>query len=60
MITACEKLGEWKVALELFDQMQREGCAPNVVVYNSLLTACAQGTPLPITIVFGQYANVQI
>lgn len=28
---------------QLFDEMQQEGCVPNVISYNSLITACAQG-----------------
>ncbi len=43
LISACEKAGQWELALELFSEMQLEGCRPNVVTYNSLITACAQG-----------------
>jgi len=31
LISACEKCGRWQLALELFDEMHREGCKPNVV-----------------------------
>jgi pentatricopeptide repeat protein len=43
LISACEKAGEWELALQLFDEMGAEGCVPNVISYNSLITACAQG-----------------
>ena len=43
LISACEKAGRWQLALELFSEMHREGCKPNVVTYNSLIAACAQG-----------------
>lgn len=34
---------QWELALELFREMHAEGCRPNVVTYNSLIAACAQG-----------------
>jgi pentatricopeptide repeat protein len=43
LISACEKAGQWELALELFDEMHREGCSPNTVTFNSLITATAQG-----------------
>ncbi len=43
LISACEKAGQWELALELFNEMAGEGCIPNTVTYNSLITACAQG-----------------
>lgn len=43
LISACEKAGRWELALDLFSEMHREGCKPNVVTYNSLIAACAQG-----------------
>jgi pentatricopeptide repeat domain-containing protein 1 len=42
LISACEKAGRWETALELFGRMTAEGCAPNVITYNSLITACGQ------------------
>jgi len=48
LISACEKAGQWELALELFNEMHNEGCFPNTVTFNSLITACAQGRdPLP-------------
>lgn len=44
LISACEKAGQWELALELFNEMAGEGCVPNTVTYNSLITACAQGS----------------
>lgn len=46
LISACEKAGRWETALQLFDEMTRDGCSPNTVTYNSLITACGQGAPL--------------
>ena len=43
LISACEKAGEWQLALDLFGEMHAEGVQPNTVTYNSLITACAQG-----------------
>jgi pentatricopeptide repeat domain-containing protein 1 len=42
LISACEKAGQWDLALQVFDEMRGEGCVPNVITYNSLITACAQ------------------
>jgi pentatricopeptide repeat domain-containing protein 1 len=42
LISACEKAGQWQLALNLFGEMLRERCTPNVITYNSLITACAQ------------------
>lgn len=43
LISACEKAGQWELALELFQEMLREQCTPNTVTFNSLITALAQG-----------------
>lgn len=48
LINACEKAGQWDLALQLFERMQQEGIAPNTVTYNSLITACTQGAPCQI------------
>lgn len=45
LITACEKAGEWGLALDFFRDMPRDGCRPNVVTYNSLLSALSNGAP---------------
>ena len=34
---------QWELALQLFSSMHRDGCKPNTITYNSLITACAQG-----------------
>lgn len=31
LISACEKAGQWELALELFQEMLREQCTPNTV-----------------------------
>ena len=46
LITACERAGEWSLALEFFRDMPRDGCRPNVVTYNSLLSALSNGARL--------------
>ena len=51
LISACEKAGQWELALELFNEMHHEGCFPNTVTFNSLITACAQGKPQMSTVV---------
>ncbi len=43
LISACEKAGQWRLALDMFQEMHNEGCRPNTVTYNSLITACGQG-----------------
>lgn len=45
LISACEKAGQWQLALNLFSEMLKEKCDPNVITYNSLITACAQVRP---------------
>lgn len=46
LISACEKSGEWQLALRFFDECLKDNCRPNVITFNSLITACAQGAPL--------------
>ena len=43
LISACEKSGEWQLALRFFDECLKDNCRPNVITFNSLITACAQG-----------------
>ena len=43
LISACEKAGNWQMAVRFFGQMHEERCQPNTVTFNSLITACAQG-----------------
>ena len=45
LISACEKAGNWQMAVRFFEQMHEERCLPNTVTFNSLITACAQGVP---------------
>ena len=45
LISACEKAGNWRLAVRFFEQMHDERCLPNTVTFNSLITACAQGVP---------------
>ena len=48
LISACEKSGEWRLALQFFEECLKDGCRPNVITFNSLITACAQGArPAP-------------
>ncbi len=43
LISACEKAGDWKLALEFFDECTKDNCRPNVITFNSLISACSQG-----------------
>ena len=45
LISACEKAGNWQMAVRFFEQMDHERCLPNTVTFNSLITACGQGAP---------------
>ena len=38
-ISACEKGGKWKIALELLGQMDAAGVAPNTITYNAAIEA---------------------
>ena len=40
-ITASGRLGLGERALRYFKEMQAAGCAPNVVIYTSVIRACA-------------------
>ena len=52
LIGTCEKAGRWRLALDLFAQMGRDGIAPNTAIYNATMSACAQGEP-PFLVAFG-------
>jgi pentatricopeptide repeat domain-containing protein 1 len=47
LISACEKSGEWRLALQFFEECLKDNCRPNVITFNSLITACAQGARTP-------------
>ncbi|CAK0816467.1 unnamed protein product, partial [Prorocentrum cordatum] len=42
-ISACEKGGWWRQALELFGSMAGQGLRPDAVSYNALAGACEKG-----------------
>ena len=42
-VCGAHRCAQWETALRIFSEMQQDGCAPNTVTYNSLITACAQG-----------------
>ncbi|EJK73152.1 hypothetical protein THAOC_05237, partial [Thalassiosira oceanica] len=42
-ISACEKGLNPKMALEIFDEMKREGVRPTVVTFSALISACEKG-----------------
>ena len=46
LISACEKAGDWKLALEFFEECTKDNCRPNVITFNSLISACSQGARL--------------
>lgn len=39
-ISACEKCGEWRTALDLLDGMEREGIQRTAIAYNAAISAC--------------------
>ena len=61
LISACEKAGDWKLALEFFEECTKDNCRPNVITFNSLISACSQGAPrLPqLRVPLGAYCSDQ-
>ena len=47
LISACEKAGDWKLALDFFEECTKDNCRPNVITFNSLISACSQGASQP-------------
>ncbi|CAI5992987.1 unnamed protein product [Closterium sp. NIES-65] len=43
LMNACGSTGQWQQALLMFDRMQADGVAPDIVSYNTLLTALKNG-----------------
>eukprot|EP00891_Asterochloris_glomerata_P003267 jgi/Astpho2/3267/Aster-08033 len=43
LMAACEKAGQWDLAVALFDKMSAQGCQPDVAIFNSMIAACAHG-----------------
>jgi pentatricopeptide repeat domain-containing protein 1 len=41
VITACQRAGEWRKALNILLKMLSEGPEPDVQAYNAVLSACA-------------------
>ena len=41
-ISACEKRGQWQKALSLLEKMRAAGIAPNVILFNAAIQACAK------------------
>ncbi len=39
-ISACEKGGQWEQAMQLLQQMVKQGITPNVISYNAAISAC--------------------
>lgn len=42
-ISACEKCGQWRFALDLLEQMKREGTGQTAIAYNAAISACEKG-----------------
>jgi pentatricopeptide repeat domain-containing protein 1 len=42
-ISACEKGGQWKKALELFHSMKGHGVKPSVITFSAAISACEKG-----------------
>ena len=45
LISASDRAGRWQLALDLLNEMRRERdrITPNTAIFNSLMSACAQG-----------------
>lgn len=43
LMNACEKAGQWDLAIALFDKMCAHGCRPDVGIFNLMIAACAHG-----------------
>jgi pentatricopeptide repeat protein len=43
LINVCEKIKDWKRALDLLRQMDEEGVAKNEITYSSAISACEKG-----------------
>ena len=39
-ISSCERQGEWRTAIDLLDQMEKEGIARTAIAYNAAISAC--------------------
>ncbi len=46
LVNAADRAGRFELALELYEEMHRDGCSPNLSTYTCLLHACAQGEQL--------------
>ena len=42
-ISACEKAGQWRDALDLLEQMKAEGLGQTAIAYNAAISACEKG-----------------
>lgn len=42
-ISACEKCGEWKTAIDLLDSMDKESVKRTAIAYNATISACEKG-----------------
>jgi len=40
LVSACEKVGDWERAWELYRQCRDSGVVPDTILYNSLISAC--------------------
>ena len=42
LISACERSGQWHMALQAFQEMLAQGCKPDAIVYNAIIDALWQ------------------
>ncbi len=42
LISAFERGGQWQLTLAAFEQMCRQGCRPDAIVYNAIIDALWQ------------------
>ncbi|CAE8698390.1 unnamed protein product, partial [Polarella glacialis] len=43
VITSCEKLGKWELALSLLNKMPQTGVLPDRINYNAVISTCEKG-----------------
>eukprot|EP00884_Botryococcus_braunii_P000450 jgi/Botrbrau1/10405/Bobra.0133s0014.1 len=43
LMAACEKAGQWDLAITLFERLVAQGQQPDVTIFNSMIAACAHG-----------------
>ena len=58
-ISACEKGGQWQMAVHLFDSMRKAKVDANVISYSSTISACEKGGGVKGDASFRQHVQSQ-